>query len=570
MKTTLFICLFLFLCSFHTSGKNSVHWKPVDPAFDVLNQKLEDLYRADESPAEAAPILREMQRLVSEKGNKTRVARLHYWESWAYLKTNNILAGKLLEKALAETDSVGDGYDFARIRFSQGTLLINEGNYLEAYISYKRLETYFDEAGDYLLAGKCCINTAYILSGIQEYRRPLFYLHKAEEYFLKGGYMLQATKNKLNISNALFQQNKGKEAFGILRTLLYNPVTKTDSVFLVSVLVGLDCGSTTPADHFKYSTQAYRIARRIQNNTCLVYTSVNLGNYYSIHNPQPDSALYYYRQAYSYSSANPDAYSITPILFGLSKSFALLNRADSAYHYLNAYTLYKDSLTGTNKITEINRQEGLLAIEKYESELSQAMEREQWNRKITLVILLSVVFLSILICYVFWILRKKEKIKKQLKEVENRELNENLSSKNRELTSNTLIISEKNQTLKALLKEIETLNEEDVLPAFHANRLKKEIKNHLNDKDEWQYFKLHFESVHPDFFTVLKQKYPVLTENDLRLCAYIRIGMNTKEISQMLSVLPETVNMARYRMRKKLELVQDESLEDLLRGVGEM
>ena len=104
-----------------------------------------------------------------------------------------------------------------------------------------------------------------------------------------------------------------------------------------------------------------------------------------------------------------------------------------------------------------------------------------------------------------------------------------------------------------------------MLPPVHAIRLRKEINNHLDGKDEWQYFKLHFESVHPDFFLHLKQVYPVLTENDLRLCAYIRIGMTTKEISQMLSVLPETVNMARYRMRKKLELTQEASLEDFLR-----
>lgn len=564
MKTILF-CLFAFFCQIHVTGTNRSLWTAVDPAFDRLNDRLEEMVRKDEPPGKGKSVLKEMNRLALQSKDRAMMARTRYWESCIFLKSDDKTAGKLIAEALAVTDSASYEYDFARLRFNQGTILINQGDYLNAYILYKRLEFYFKEAGDYLFAGKCCINIAYLLSGIEESQRALEYLHKADTHLREGGYLVQATKNSLNIANIYFQQQRGKEAVQILEKLLEDPAAQTDSVFLVSVLTALNCGASTPQEHRRYTFAAYRMARQTDNRTCLVYTSANLGAYYTDHRICPDSALFYYKQAYSYSTGNPDAYSIPSILSGLSKSFALSGQMDSAYVYLSRYTSYKDSITGNNKIMEINRREGRMAIEKYESELKQARERAVWNRKITCVILLSILFLATLTCYIFWLLRKKEKMEKLLRETENRELSESLSSKNRELTSNTLIISEKNQTLKALLKEIEKLKAENVLPPVHAIRLRKEINNHLDGKDEWQYFKLHFESVHPDFFLHLKQAYPVLTENDLRLCAYIRIGMTTKEVSQMLSVLPETVNMARYRMRKKLELTQEESLEDFLR-----
>ena len=142
-----------------------------------------------------------------------------------------------------------------------------------------------------------------------------------------------------------------------------------------------------------------------------------------------------------------------------------------------------------------------------------------------------------------------------------------IDSKNREISSTTLILSEKNNRLKELLKQVERFNEEGELGREQSSMLSKQIKSNLTVDDEWKYFKLHFEKVHPEYFTKLKEIAPSLSENDLRLCAYVRIGMTNKQIGQMLSVLPETVKTARYRMRKKIGLEGQETLEDFLRRI---
>ena len=93
------------------------------------------------------------------------------------------------------------------------------------------------------------------------------------------------------------------------------------------------------------------------------------------------------------------------------------------------------------------------------------------------------------------------------------------------------------------------------------------IGDSLRNDDEWSRFKLHFDSVHPDFFLKLKERCADLTENDLRLCAYIRIGMRAKQIAEMLSVTPDSINTARYRLRKKFGMEKGDKLDDFIRQI---
>ncbi|MBQ6939133.1 MAG: hypothetical protein IJN35_04725, partial [Muribaculaceae bacterium] len=169
--------------------------------------------------------------------------------------------------------------------------------------------------------------------------------------------------------------------------------------------------------------------------------------------------------------------------------------------------------------------------------------------------------------------KRKAGMSEQLKIAENRELqllnNQyriEIESKNRELASNTLILAQKNSRLKDLYEQIEQLKEQGTLPDKESEEIKSNIHSQLIS-DDWQYFILHFEQAHPHFLTRLKEQYSCLSENELRMCAYIRIGMSSKEIAQVLSVQPETINTSRYRIRKKLGLTAKTSLEDILRNI---
>jgi DNA-binding NarL/FixJ family response regulator len=86
----------------------------------------------------------------------------------------------------------------------------------------------------------------------------------------------------------------------------------------------------------------------------------------------------------------------------------------------------------------------------------------------------------------------------------------------------------------------------------------KNIQSSLKDgaylDDEWDKFKLHFEQVHPSFFTDLRSAHPTLTKHELRLYAYFHINMSTKEIAALLNIAPASVRQAKARLNKKMSM----------------
>lgn len=70
----------------------------------------------------------------------------------------------------------------------------------------------------------------------------------------------------------------------------------------------------------------------------------------------------------------------------------------------------------------------------------------------------------------------------------------------------------------------------------------------------WELLKANFDNLHNGFFRNLKERHPELTTNDLRLCSYIRLNLSTKDISRLSGISEKSVEMARYRLRKKMGL----------------
>ena len=100
-----------------------------------------------------------------------------------------------------------------------------------------------------------------------------------------------------------------------------------------------------------------------------------------------------------------------------------------------------------------------------------------------------------------------------------------------------------------------------------AAGLKKMIKT-LNEDDnldkEWENFSTHFDKVHCDFVAGLKEKHPAITGNELKLCAYLRMNLSTKEIAQLMNISVRGVEISRYRLRKKLGISSEVNLFDYL------
>lgn len=128
-----------------------------------------------------------------------------------------------------------------------------------------------------------------------------------------------------------------------------------------------------------------------------------------------------------------------------------------------------------------------------------------------------------------------------------------LEANQREITSNTLYLYQKNEMLTNLQKQIEKLSQKNLnQDKEELKEIKATIKNSLHLETDWEKFKLHFEQVHPNFFKELLEKHPTLTTNEIRLCAYFHLNLSAKEIATLLNINPESVHRAKTRLNKKL------------------
>ena len=80
----------------------------------------------------------------------------------------------------------------------------------------------------------------------------------------------------------------------------------------------------------------------------------------------------------------------------------------------------------------------------------------------------------------------------------------------------------------------------------------------------WDEFELRFKEVHSEFYNKLHEKFPDLSPNEIKICAFLRLNMSTKEISSITYQSVKSINMARFRLRKKMNIDREENLITLI------
>lgn len=144
---------------------------------------------------------------------------------------------------------------------------------------------------------------------------------------------------------------------------------------------------------------------------------------------------------------------------------------------------------------------------------------------------------------------------KEIMKLRNDKLRNDIEAKNRELAASTMSIIKKNEFLNSIKKELSEFKNNDLIKPVI-----KIIDKNLNNNSDWKLFQEAFNNADKDFLTKIKDKYPELTPNDLRLCAYLRLNLSSKEIAPLLNISHKSVEIKRYRLRKKMGLVKKDNL----------
>ena len=138
---------------------------------------------------------------------------------------------------------------------------------------------------------------------------------------------------------------------------------------------------------------------------------------------------------------------------------------------------------------------------------------------------------------------------KALVEAKNEQLNQRIENKNRELAISTMSMIKKNTLLGSIKDELLNLKDPSEI-----KKVVRHIDKNINNDDDWNFFEEAFNNADQDFLKKIKDIHPSLTPNDLRLCAYLRLNLSSKEIASLLNISSKSVEIKRYRLRKRMNL----------------
>jgi len=219
---------------------------------------------------------------------------------------------------------------------------------------------------------------------------------------------------------------------------------------------------------------------------------------------------------------------------------------EKAYDFAVLQHKMKDSLVLMENQTELAKQEL-----QYEFDKREQVKRIEQQRKDLIILIVVISLLLALMVVILIFARQRVKAKSTL--IEKQQLEYKLEFRNKELTSNVLSLMKKNELLSVISDKLISIKNEAVKKETRdaISKISREIEN-ITNEEILEEFELRFKQVHSVFYDKLIKQFPNLSPSEQRLCAFLRLNMTTKEISELTGQQPGSLETARYRLRKKL------------------
>ncbi len=404
----------------------------------------------------------------------------------------------------------------------------NDSMAKEYYQKALNLKTGDTLSRDY--AGLLC-NLGILKYNEQDYEGAIFNYKKALNIYKKYNYTLEIAGIYQNIGNAYIAEKSYQKGLTMLK-------------------------------------KALTIFKKEQHFEDIANTSLDIGNAF-LKTGDDDSAYYYIFSAMKTADSISNFYIKNNAQYSLYQYYNNKGDYHSALKIYRQYVNEKDSVEGMeikNKIFELKTK---YETEKKENEIKLLKKRETVQKarnRLLIVVILLLTVIIILVIIIFSVKRRNEKQKQQLT-IEKHKMEVDYLARENEYKSNQLAthalhMMQKNRLLKELQNELSEVEKTMDSDAQHRIRkLKRAIVKNINTEKDWNIFKRYFEHINPDFFGKLKEKFPQLTNYDIRLAALIKLNLNNNEIATALNITPGSVKTSRHRLKKKLNLGKDADLE---------
>lgn len=517
-----------------------------------------------------------------------------------YVETDPILSASYADRALFKAESIEDEFGQAEAHYNLGVLAYNDKRYNESMVHFLKAEDGFNILHDDKWLAHVYLYLSRDHKQKLEYEKALRLLFKAMETFKKLDSKKKLAETYNAIGGNFYDQGDYERAFEYYTNSLELYKELGDVMGMGSLYNNLAELYRFKKDYntaISYYLRSQLIYMEFNHTAKLAVIYTNLGKTYLELN-MLDSSEYYLDSGLQLSqlTGNPVRISSASIARGklyqkqgdweqakeklmigythAAESSNLANLIDAsealselylekkdfarAYQYFIQYRHHDDSLHRESNLEKITQLEMKLLYD-LENEVQEAQIQRTNLKYFTI----AVVLLSLIIIVVLLYGRQQIKIQqvKTLAEhlqMERDQLQDEIDYKNRELATNVMYLVKKNELINYISEKL-LKAKINFKPAIRntVDTILLELQSNA-DENIWSVFEDRFREVHKNFYENLEARFPNLSENDRKLCAFIRLDMNTKEIATITHQNINSIEVARTRLRKKLNIANKE------------
>lgn len=530
-------------------------------AIGNVHKELKEIPQSDESYERALKI-------ATEINDKNLILKCLVNISLNYtLKGEYPKSIEILEKSIQLAQEIKDNTILARSLSSLASIYSAQSNHSVALEYYLKALNISEQLHDQVAMANNYINIAGIKSDQREYEDALKYIHRALKISEENRDSLKMSACLANIGHIYMKMDNPRALEYYEKSL---KIVGNNNVSLtINILVNMGTIYIQQKEYSKaldHLNNAFALAEKIGLKRAIGEIWSKIGLVY-IHQKHYTEALDYSKKGLIIAN-ELKLLNLQKELYGqLSDIYAATNNYQAAYQNHILYKIYNDSIFNENNIKKLADLENTYKYEKAKQGYEIEAQHREMKIKNQQAVILFLIVAFILLLLLGIMTARSYKLKKQLLRLELEETNAELERNQKEMTSATLKLVQTAERDVRSIKMLESIEHNT------NSETRDEIKSLIFDyksqayNSNWEEFEILFQKVHASFYTNLNDYFPMLTQNERKLCVFLKLNMTNKQIAQITFQSEEALKKARQRLRKKLEIERDTNLGSFIQSI---
>lgn len=530
-------------------GANRLGRAPITPAVDSLSALMDHALATGQSDDSLRSLLDEIERCCADS-TPLGVSRLVYYRESLRSEQSDTAGQILVTQALSRLDSATYTYDYMRLKSLEAGRF--EKSPVKAFAILSETAAYWKAVGDSTMLISDLHNIGRLMWNIGEYKRSLEYGDSAIAIARATGSERELLRMLSNRAVVLNKMGKRRDAQAIMRNLAGNEALRNDT----SLYYDFCCNATELLGNPAYLDTARRLYD-VRQHPDKVYFVDYLTHV--LHQKDPEVCDIIDRRLWNVldSLQSPEMRWMV-----IETHYLALRRhgdAAGALRCLEEMMRLRDSIDKAQQTHEVINLERRRELHTYKA-LTDTNRRMARMKIAFTAIIVALIVAAVAIAVWRYIERMKRQSRQRAVE---------LSRERKSLVASMSILDGKNNMLEKIEEKVRDLESRGNIGHSDALSITSAIQLHKSGREEDDKFIESFQRLHPHFFTRMRESYPTLTAAQLKLGAYLVMGMTSKQVCRMLLIQPDAVKKRRYRLRQSMGLSSEESLEDELHRIAD-